>query len=489
MLLNSLIFLLLSNSITSRRDKSILYSRIAITILLISAFIAYDNLSLLFLAKGIGIFAGLFHVTATTNTFHVFIFLVTGVILLLTSFYPRKVWLKDYSSPNKYTLKSGISHFSFAIGIFCVTIIIPDTIPSYSFYSLQDGIHYIEEWINRVKPIHPFLNHTYNQFTSMSYHEINIIRLVCNIPSYITGFTRDIGFPYTDHLLELHSNLDIWHSIHKFLSLLAVSLTLIIGVNIHKLINFISRNLNAFNTFMEWMINKCSSYYDPVRGNYKSNTNKETSKNKSNTDQSQNKESNKRKRSNSGSGGDKDSNKNRKNTYANTLRVVLTVGDLIIILRFVRDRLIQIRTTDQNIPTYYGNTGTITMNNVTQFMVRNPYMNVTISDGSVIQLGFLLSDLALSILWDYTWTLSNTIQESVHRINSGNINFSDAQWWNRLFFFDSFDSLMTNSFNNYVEANQPSRTARWNPTNPRSRIDINIIIEVLETLDPLIRLL
>jgi membrane protein implicated in regulation of membrane protease activity len=91
MLLNSLIFLLLSNSITSRRDKSILYSRVAISILLIATLITYDNLSLLFLAKGIGIFGGLFHVTATTNTFHVFIFLITSVILLLTAFYPRKV--------------------------------------------------------------------------------------------------------------------------------------------------------------------------------------------------------------------------------------------------------------------------------------------------------------------------------------------------------------------------------------------------------------
>jgi len=101
MLLNSLLLLLLSNAITSRRDKSILYSRATITILLISAFIAYDNLSLLFLAKGIGIFGGLFHTTATTNFFHLFIFLITSVILLLTSFYPRKVWLKEYSSPTR----------------------------------------------------------------------------------------------------------------------------------------------------------------------------------------------------------------------------------------------------------------------------------------------------------------------------------------------------------------------------------------------------
>nr|YP_009131612.1 NADH dehydrogenase subunit 2 [Shiraia bambusicola]AJI44516.1 NADH dehydrogenase subunit 2 [Shiraia bambusicola] len=101
MLFNSLILLLLSNSITSRRDKSILYSRTTITILLISSIIAYDNLSLLFLAKGIGIFGGLFNTTATTNSFHIFIFLISSVILLLTSFYPRKVWLKEYSSPNR----------------------------------------------------------------------------------------------------------------------------------------------------------------------------------------------------------------------------------------------------------------------------------------------------------------------------------------------------------------------------------------------------
>jgi NADH-ubiquinone oxidoreductase chain 2 len=101
MVITSLIFLLLSNSITLRRDKSILYSRATITILLISAFIAYDNLFFLFLNKGIGIFGGLFNTTATTNVFHIFIFLISSVILLLTSFYPRKVWLREYSSPDR----------------------------------------------------------------------------------------------------------------------------------------------------------------------------------------------------------------------------------------------------------------------------------------------------------------------------------------------------------------------------------------------------
>nr|YP_009233086.1 NADH dehydrogenase subunit 2 [Didymella pinodes]AMB20891.1 NADH dehydrogenase subunit 2 [Didymella pinodes] len=101
MVITSLIFLLLSNSITLRRDKSILYSRATITILLISAFIAYDNLFFLFLNKGIGIFSGLFTTTATTTVFHIFIFLISSVILLLSSFYPRKVWLREHSSADR----------------------------------------------------------------------------------------------------------------------------------------------------------------------------------------------------------------------------------------------------------------------------------------------------------------------------------------------------------------------------------------------------
>jgi NADH-ubiquinone oxidoreductase chain 2 len=101
MLILSLILLLLSNSITLRRDKSILYSRATTTILLISGVITYDNLDFLFLDKGIGIFGGLFHSTCTTNVFHIFIFLISSVILLLTSFYPRKVWLKEYSSMDR----------------------------------------------------------------------------------------------------------------------------------------------------------------------------------------------------------------------------------------------------------------------------------------------------------------------------------------------------------------------------------------------------
>lgn len=98
MLITSLISLLLSNAVTTRRDKSILLSRVAILILLFASFLAYLELNLSFLNKGIGLYGGLFHATCTTQIFHIFIFVLSAIILSLTGFYPRKVWIRNYSS-------------------------------------------------------------------------------------------------------------------------------------------------------------------------------------------------------------------------------------------------------------------------------------------------------------------------------------------------------------------------------------------------------
>jgi len=48
--------------------------------------------------KGIGLHGGLLHITSTTQVFHIFIFLLSILILQLTSFYPRKVWIPQNSS-------------------------------------------------------------------------------------------------------------------------------------------------------------------------------------------------------------------------------------------------------------------------------------------------------------------------------------------------------------------------------------------------------
>lgn len=89
-------FLLLSNAVTLRRDKSILFSRVALLALLYTFALAFNSLYPS-LERGIGLFGGLFHVTMTTHIFHLFIFMVSAAILQLTAFYPRKVLVPGYS--------------------------------------------------------------------------------------------------------------------------------------------------------------------------------------------------------------------------------------------------------------------------------------------------------------------------------------------------------------------------------------------------------
>jgi NADH-ubiquinone oxidoreductase chain 2 len=101
MLIFSIFFLLLSNAVTLRRDKSILFSRVSIIILLYSILLAINSLYITNLSKGIGLYSGLFHINGMTQVFHIFIFVITAIILQLTGFYPRKVWLEKFSSFNK----------------------------------------------------------------------------------------------------------------------------------------------------------------------------------------------------------------------------------------------------------------------------------------------------------------------------------------------------------------------------------------------------
>jgi NADH-ubiquinone oxidoreductase chain 2 len=91
MVIFSILFLLLSNAVTLRRDKSILFSRVAIIVLLYSSLIAISSLYFTYLDRGIGLYGGLFHATSTTQVFHIFIFFISAIILQLTGFYPRKV--------------------------------------------------------------------------------------------------------------------------------------------------------------------------------------------------------------------------------------------------------------------------------------------------------------------------------------------------------------------------------------------------------------
>ena len=85
MLTLSIFFLLLSMSLTARRDKSLLFNRITMAILYFSFLQSMINIPINGLTSGIGLYGGLFHATST------------AVILQLTAFYPRRVWIPEYS--------------------------------------------------------------------------------------------------------------------------------------------------------------------------------------------------------------------------------------------------------------------------------------------------------------------------------------------------------------------------------------------------------
>jgi NADH-ubiquinone oxidoreductase chain 2 len=89
MIIISILSLLLSTSVTLRRDMSILFNRVTIIALIYC--ILHDTMCLSFISKGIGLHGGLLHITNITQIFHIFVFFISILILQLTSFYPRKV--------------------------------------------------------------------------------------------------------------------------------------------------------------------------------------------------------------------------------------------------------------------------------------------------------------------------------------------------------------------------------------------------------------
>lgn len=93
MIILSTLLLLISNAVSLRRDMAILYNRIAIIALLyaiLQSLVCFSILS----NGGIGIHGGLFHVTNITQVFHIFLYLVSILIIQLTSIKPLKVSLK-----------------------------------------------------------------------------------------------------------------------------------------------------------------------------------------------------------------------------------------------------------------------------------------------------------------------------------------------------------------------------------------------------------
>ena len=76
-----------------------MYSRIAIVGLFGSSVLTYNNLHVTCLSNGVGLYGGLFNISAFTQGFNMFILIIASGILVLTAFLPRKVSIEELSSP------------------------------------------------------------------------------------------------------------------------------------------------------------------------------------------------------------------------------------------------------------------------------------------------------------------------------------------------------------------------------------------------------
>lgn len=98
MLILSLIYLLFSNALAMRKEIAIFYSRSAILTLVSAGLICYDNLYVVNLHKGIGLYGGLFNITSLTQSFTIFVLLISSLILVYNSFYHRTLVSNQISS-------------------------------------------------------------------------------------------------------------------------------------------------------------------------------------------------------------------------------------------------------------------------------------------------------------------------------------------------------------------------------------------------------
>ena len=101
MLVLFIILFIVSNSFTLRKDISILYSRVSIISLIYIILLAYFAYYINFLSVGIGLYGGLFFINSINKFFHIFICILTIIILIFNSFHSKKIIKDNYLSLNK----------------------------------------------------------------------------------------------------------------------------------------------------------------------------------------------------------------------------------------------------------------------------------------------------------------------------------------------------------------------------------------------------
>ncbi len=90
MTIKSIKIILWSNGLFNKKDASILYSIIGITIIVYCIPFSFASFFFTYLNKGLALYGGLFNASTVSHNFHILILMVSMIILQLTGFLPRK---------------------------------------------------------------------------------------------------------------------------------------------------------------------------------------------------------------------------------------------------------------------------------------------------------------------------------------------------------------------------------------------------------------
>jgi NADH-ubiquinone oxidoreductase chain 2 len=107
MIIISILLILISNAVSAPlrkepiRDISVIFNRIAIITLIFC--ILQEMISLFIINDDIGLHGGLLYTTNITQTFHMFILIISILILQLTSFYSNSSTIQEYTKAGQHS--------------------------------------------------------------------------------------------------------------------------------------------------------------------------------------------------------------------------------------------------------------------------------------------------------------------------------------------------------------------------------------------------
>jgi hypothetical protein len=263
---------------------------------------------------------------------------------------------------HKIFLKSGFNSFTIKIAFVYTTLSYSDTLfyndailscyddILYLYQNMTNSFYSLSNFNFESRPMHPLIKDTYDSWVALQNNNFTVVRTAINTHVSTLSFYSFSPLSFATSLSQFHYNLAMTHSTLKFITFFLGSLVLVIGVNIHNIIEMIVKLINVFINFVHYLIKSCSRYYDPVRDCIPDKQNyAETDRSNNSYRAANTVNNNKTTSANNGSNGDGDDEKNPDRRFNPEILNIPNLGPVIEILRifeYILGRILDLRRQD-----------------------------------------------------------------------------------------------------------------------------------------------